>query len=237
MLVFWFLFNFFILYTKSSILIVLPAVILVTKLIVIAYWQQKKSRTAENHFFGTELKDGSDLFEQDSTWKWGCYYNPNDSRIFVPKRIAGMGWTINIAHPVGKGMGLGILILVLVVFISVFYGGAKDYVITENGSQISIDAAMYDLSIEKNQILSVSTIDSLPRGSRTNGYGGANKSFGHFNLDGYGKCMLYVYKQVGQYIVLELEGDSPGYVIVNDKTPEETEELYRDIQQWLATGV
>ena len=96
---------------------------------------------------------------------------------------------------------------------------------------------MYDLSIEKNQILSVATVESLPRGSRTNGYGGANKSFGHFNLDGYGKCMLYVYKQVGQYIVLELEGDNPGYVIVNDKTPGETEDLYRSIQQWLADGV
>lgn len=234
MLAFWFLFNLSILYARSSILIVLPAIILVTLLLMIAYRQQDKIRAAENYFFGAELKDDSHLSEQDASYKWGCYYNPNDSRIFVPKRIFGMGWTINIAHPAGKAIGLGILALVLAALIPVFYGGAKDYVITENGSQITIDAAMYDLSIDKDRIVSVSTIDALPRGSRTNGYGGASKSFGHFNLDGYGKCRLYVYHQGGQFILLELEGDNPGYVIVNGKTPKDTEALYRSINEWLA---
>ncbi len=35
-----------------------------------------------------------------NNWKWGVfYYNPNDSRIFPPKRIEWMGWTINFANP------------------------------------------------------------------------------------------------------------------------------------------
>ncbi|UWG96595.1 DUF5808 domain-containing protein [Dehalobacter sp. DCM] len=233
MLVFWFLFNLSILYAGSGILIVLPVFVLIAALLSIAYWQQKKIRNAENYFFGPELHADSHLSEQEGGYKWGFYYNPSDPRIFVPKRIAGMGWTINIAHPVGKAVGFAILALILAALIPAFYGGAKDYVITESGSQITIDAAMYDLSIDKNQIVSVSALESLPRSARTNGYGGSSKSFGHFTVDGYGKCMLYVYSQGGSYIVLQLDGDNPGYVIVNGKTPADTEALYRSINAWL----
>lgn len=215
-------------------MIALLLIILVIALFITAFWQQKKIKAAENYFFGPEIKDDSHLFEQEGIYKWGgFYYNPHDPKLFVPKRIASMGWTINIAHPAGKLMAFGILVLVLAVLIPVYYGSAKDYVITENGSQILIDAAMYDLSIDKNQIVSVSTLDSLPQGTRTNGYGGANKSFGHFSLDGYGKCMLYIYHKGGGYIVLKLTGDNPAYVIVNGKTPEDTGALYRSIEEWV----
>lgn len=33
-------------------------------------------------------------------YKWGLFYfNPNDSRIIVPKRAKWMGWTLNFANP------------------------------------------------------------------------------------------------------------------------------------------
>lgn len=33
-------------------------------------------------------------------WVWGLFYfNPKDERIFPPKRIPWMGWTINFAKP------------------------------------------------------------------------------------------------------------------------------------------
>jgi uncharacterized membrane protein len=31
-------------------------------------------------------------------WRGGIYFNPDDSSLWVPKRI-GVGWTINFAHP------------------------------------------------------------------------------------------------------------------------------------------
>jgi uncharacterized membrane protein len=32
-------------------------------------------------------------------YKWGLFYfNPNDTRIFVPKRAQWMGWTLNFAN-------------------------------------------------------------------------------------------------------------------------------------------
>lgn len=34
-----------------------------------------------------------------SNWIWGIfYYNPQDKRLFIPKRIPVMGWTINLAN-------------------------------------------------------------------------------------------------------------------------------------------
>ena len=231
MFVFWVMFNISVIYEKNAIFVVLSAIILVTVPIMIAYWQRKKIRTAENNFFG-EMQE-RDIFEQESTWKWGCYYNPNDSRIIVPKRIASMGFTINIGNPVGKAIGFGIIVLLLLIFSTIFYGGFKDYTITENGSRIIIDAAMYDRSVEKNQVVSLSTIDRIPVGTRTNGYGGLNKSYGHFSINGYGKCMLYIYNKVDKYIVLKLKGDNPAYIIVNDKSQDKTERLYQEIKRWL----
>ncbi len=34
-------------------------------------------------------------------WKWGIfYYNPEDKRIFPPKRNPWMGWTVNFGNPI-----------------------------------------------------------------------------------------------------------------------------------------
>ena len=236
LLTFWILLNISIVYLKNGLAVALAAFILVVALLIIANWQQGKIRAVENRFFGAISAGGGDIFETGSTWKWGCYYNPSDYRIIVPKRMASMGWTLNIGRPAGKAIGLGMLVSLLVltgIIGAVLYGGSKDYRITANGSAIMIDAAMYDLTLEKDQVVSVSTIDDIPAGIRTNGYGGVNKSFGHFAIDGYGKCMLYVYNQVDKYIVLQLAGNDPGYVIVNDKSPEKTEQLYQTIRQWL----
>ncbi len=35
----------------------------------------------------------------DYHWKWGIfYYNPDDKRLFPPKRNQWMGWTVNFAN-------------------------------------------------------------------------------------------------------------------------------------------
>jgi len=50
-----------------------------------------------------------------ANWIWGVfYYNKNDKRIFPPKRIPWMGWTVNFAN--WKS------ILALVVVITIFFG-------------------------------------------------------------------------------------------------------------------
>jgi uncharacterized membrane protein len=50
-------------------------------------------------------------FHRDpANWRWGIfYYNKNDKRLFLPKRLSYTGWTINFAHPTAV-----IVIIVLV---------------------------------------------------------------------------------------------------------------------------
>jgi len=49
-----------------------------------------------------------------SNWKWGIFYfNKEDKRIFPPKRIKYLGWTVNFANPLS--------IFALLVLISVIY--------------------------------------------------------------------------------------------------------------------
>ncbi len=37
---------------------------------------------------------------EKSKWIWGIfYYNPDDKRLFPPKRNPAFGWTVNLANP------------------------------------------------------------------------------------------------------------------------------------------
>ena len=46
-------------------------------------------------------------------WKWGLFYfNKNDKRIFPPKRIKAMGFTINFANPISMIALVGIVLII-----------------------------------------------------------------------------------------------------------------------------
>lgn len=50
---------------------------------------------------------------KDSNWKWGIfYYNPADKRLFPPKRLPWMGWTVNFAN--WKSVFVFLLILIVI---------------------------------------------------------------------------------------------------------------------------
>lgn len=233
LLAFWLLLSFSMIYSHSSLVIVLPLALLTLGLLGVSIWHQRKLRLLEATFSGSPAKQDEPIYEQEGTWKWGLYHNPSDPRLFVPKRVAGFGWTINTAHRSGKFFAWGTVILIIALVAFVFYSGITDYEFTLTETELIIDAAMYDRTYTKDQIISLETITTMPPGRRTSGYGGTNKSYGHFAIDGYGKCMLYVYNNVDQYIVLELDGDNPAYVIINHQTKAETKELYQDLVAWL----
>lgn len=55
-----------------------------------------------------------------NNWKFGgIYYNKEDKRIFPPKRIAWMGWTINFAN--WKSIAVFVVIIIVVITILQFY--------------------------------------------------------------------------------------------------------------------
>jgi uncharacterized membrane protein len=52
--------------------------------------------------------------ENDKYYKWYLfYYNPEDPRLFVPKRIKWTGYTLNFANP----LAIPLIALILVILI------------------------------------------------------------------------------------------------------------------------
>lgn len=51
-----------------------------------------------------------------NNWKWGSfYYNKEDNRLFPPKRIPWMGWTINFAN--WKSIGAFVLLFGIILLL------------------------------------------------------------------------------------------------------------------------
>ena len=56
--------------------------------------------------------------DDPSNWKWGIFYfNKKDKRLLPPKRIQGLGWTVNFANP--YSVLLLAVIIVLGIIISI----------------------------------------------------------------------------------------------------------------------
>jgi uncharacterized membrane protein len=54
-------------------------------------------------------------WENPRNWSAGLFYHSRaDSRILVPKRLGGFGYTVNLGHPAGKII-LGILLIAALI--------------------------------------------------------------------------------------------------------------------------
>ncbi len=40
-----------------------------------------------------------DNLQKSNNWKGPLYFNRKDSRVIVPKRVSGLGWTVNFSSP------------------------------------------------------------------------------------------------------------------------------------------
>ena len=54
-------------------------------------------------------------------WVWGIlYFNPDDTRIIVPKRIEWLGWTLNYAQPISVIITGVILFFIVISIVMAF---------------------------------------------------------------------------------------------------------------------
>ena len=65
----------------------------------------------------TPTKETLDAWHDDpANWKLGIiYFNPLDKRIFPPKRMKGMGWTINFANPISILAMAGLVVFIILI--------------------------------------------------------------------------------------------------------------------------
>lgn len=192
----------------------------------VKYFKELYSLKEKNNWFIID-KD----YDEDKYWEKGYYYNPEDKRTSVEKRI-GYGYTYNLATKKGKWLTIApsafavILVLSLSVMFLIF--DFSDFKLSINENKVKISAPLYGYSFNREDIEEVTKIPSLPKGMRVNGVGTARYNLGNFNLNVYGKSKLYVYNDNPPYILIKLKDK---YLILNGKTKEITEQYYNMLKK------
>ncbi|MBE8727201.1 DUF5808 domain-containing protein [Flavobacterium hungaricum] len=62
-------------------------------------------------------EETKEQWHQDpDNWIWGMfYYNPKDARLFPPKKVRELGWTINFANPNSVFIAFVIIGILLII--------------------------------------------------------------------------------------------------------------------------
>lgn len=227
MTVFFLLTTLSMLFNLSSIYLIIILLLFVSSLMgIISYHSRKHTELQSEYFSGQDWH----LNESKARYKWGAYFDPDDPRIFVPK-ISGTGMTINIGRPVGKISYAVMLIGIAVVLLMAFVMSTTNFDIAMDSNQLQIKVPFYGVEVDFDQIQEIELSKEDLSGIRTNGFGGQERSFGFFNLENYGAVRLFVYNNHPSHISLLLEeGNEPQWLIFNQSTEEETENLYIELK-------
>lgn len=94
---------------------------------------------------------------------------------------------------------------------------------------IKVNAPMYSTEFSADEIEDVYQAEKLGNGVRTNGAAANDYRLGHFRLNEFGDCMLYVYSDEAPYTVVKLRDKS---VIFNLKDRNENETLFDKLKEY-----
>lgn len=169
----------------------------------------------------------------DYYWRYGIYFNPNDSRWMVPDRI-GMNISFNLGKVGGKLiMALVPIILIGATVISVYPLYVLDYHPDPLSYEVKQDAVILDGPFTKKQqiafdkINEVELVKHLPFGGvRTNGFATKNYATGYFRLDGK-PAILFIDHESRP--ILKISTSKKTFYYTNKK-PAETKKLYHELQ-------
>lgn len=153
------------------------------------------------------------LADEDDVWLLGSlYYNPADTRVMVAKRL-GLGSTVNLATPVGKGT---VAVLIAIIVGSLFVGpamGVADSIPTElelRGSAPAVLVASHGkrekYTLSADHISDVQLRDSLPECSRTNATGLDHYLEGDFYVTGEGQAHFCLDPTAAVFLRVEANG-------------------------------
>ena len=127
-----------------------------------------------------------------------------------------------------------VLIFIVFAFIIVFVVGSL--ISGTASTKIIVDDStvefkgMYGLKLDKEKIESVEIIDTIPKIlMRTNGFGLGVHNKGHFNLQTFGKCRLFLESDTPAYIVITTKDDEK--IIVNYKDSTKTRKKFDELNQ------
>lgn len=209
----------------SSVLLVILYMFMLFGVIILFCSKKKKLEEKYSEYQGNLVED------DDDNWILGIfYYNPKDKKLNVEKRV-GVGWTVNMAHPVGKILTVILALTVVGSLLSMVWIGLMGFTpirIIEKDDSLICHQLWDEYTIKTNDILSVSSGDlSTLHAIRVAGTGMDNVAKGNFNVNDGEKCKLFLNPKVGKYIRIET---SDQIYYISADTLEETEALLEHLQ-------
>lgn len=172
-------------------------------------WMELRLRRTQERL----TKGATALADEDDVWLLGSlYYNPADTRVMVAKRL-GLGSTVNLATPVGKGT---VAVLIAIIVGSLFVGpamGVADSIPTElelRGSAPAVLVASHGkrekYTLSADRITDVQLRSTLPECSRTVGTGLDHYLEGYFYVTGEGQAYFCLDPTAAVFLRVEANG-------------------------------
>ena len=117
--------------------------------------------------------------------------------------------------------------IVIIVAIAM-YGGSRPTKVIFRGNDIEF-TGQYGLTINKDNIQKIELLNSIPHiKARTNGFALGRILKGHFTLDNFGKCRLFLHLPNPPFLYIELNNDNK--ILFNSTDPQYTKGLYEKIK-------
>lgn len=179
-------------------------------------------------------KDGQDKEtliinrEDDDNYLWGMiYYNPEDPALFVEKR-AGVGWTINVARPMGKiAMSLTALLIVGSLGMVIYTSTSMNVNLQVKEQVVSIKG-MYSEDINREDIVELTFEKSLPPITmKQNGGAIGDKKVGYFKTKAGEKVKLFIEDDKNPVVKIVTKEK---IIYINYEEISKTEELFNELK-------
>ena len=167
--------------------------------------------------------------DSDEYWINGMSYkNPYDNRVVVEPRI-GTNPVYNLATKNGRlityGTNIFVAVSVLTIILMMLYFELYGFNMKIIDNSVKINAPLYGIEFNVEDIEKVEIVDKLKVKLRINGIGMDEYSVGNFNVEGYGKCKLYIYNDVKPYILIKSNDE---IIFINGENEEETLRYYNE---------
>ena len=171
--------------------------------------------------------------DDDDVWILGSlYYNPDDKRLNVEKR-AGIGGTINLAHPVGKLIGILSVLLIIGCIATMIWLG----IISEKPIMVSVnDGKLICHHMKDDYVIPIESIQDVVLGenfrdlkySVKSGYNLDPVYKGKCTVEEKSNCRLFINADAGHYISFTADGLT---YYISGMTSEETDNVYKQITE------
>ena len=130
----------------------------------------------------------------------------------------------------GSAAKIGLAAVILIgVFVFLFFLSMKttkeaDMVITRETFEIK---AMYGSTFKFSDVTSIELKDNMPAvGKKVDGSGLGESKKGYFEVDGMGKCLLFIHADKGPFLYINV---SNTHIIMNYKDGIKTKQVYQDL--------